>query len=252
MSRHGLSGDARHRLLESFLWRLARSSDPDAFALRGGMCVRQWFPNAGRLASDIDLVCLLPYDVQEMRRRIRNILATPTDDGVELDVERFRLDSTWANDAHPGMRLVVQAWTDDVFDELHVDFTFNLPVWPHATQQSFRDAQIWVCPPTMLIGRKLRVTSELGRRFWRPKDLADLWLMFRHTPPTLTELGEVIERTCGTEIMPARSLGASSWSEPYAAARWRRFVAQHRTLQLPRDVRPVVQEIRSHLTRVTS
>lgn len=251
MARHTL----HDRLLEGFLWRLAGRPDADAFALRGGMLVRAWFPERGRWASDVDLVCSLPYDLSDMRRRMYEVLATPAPDGVDLDFERFRLDSIWPDDAHPGMRLFVQATVDDgagkrsEFDELHVDFTFDLPIWPRPQRVAIRDREMLVCPPAMLIGRKLRVTSELGRRFWRPKDMADLWMMLRHRPPTHVELGESIERTFDGDASRSivDALAPARWATPYAAMRWGRFASQHRELRVPRDIRPVVDEVRARL-----
>lgn len=217
------------------------------------MLVRRWFPDQGRFANDVDLVCTLPYDAKEMRARVREVLAASANDGVEMDFERFRLDSIWPDDAHPGMRLFVQATVDGEFDELHVDFTFDLPIWPRPTRATVRDREIWVCPPAMLIGRKLRVTSELGRRFWRPKDMADLWMMLRHRAPATAQLGETIERTFASvqnvdALLSVReALAPARWTTPYAAMRWRRFASKHRELRVPRDIVPVVDEVRAHL-----
>ena len=148
----------------------------------------------------------------------------------------------------------VQATVDGEFDELHVDFTFDLPIWPRPVRATIRDRQMWVCPPSMLIGRKLRVTSELGRRFWRPKDMADLWMMLRHRRPGQDELGEAIERTFspGTDALAAvrEALAPARWTAPHAGMRWRRFAAKHRSLRVPRDIAPVVAEVRTHLAPI--
>src|SRR5262245_43801439 len=95
---------ARHRLLEGFLLRLARRPEAEAFALRGGMLVRHWFPACGRPARDIDLACALPYDFAMIRALLRSILADhQVADGVTFDAAVFRLDALHAASAQPGL-----------------------------------------------------------------------------------------------------------------------------------------------------
>src|SRR5262245_31504932 len=131
--------EARHRLLEGFLLRFARRPEAEAFALRGGMLVRHWFPAAGRCARDIDLVCALPYDVACLRALIRSILADDrVADGVTFDAEVFRLDEIHAASAHPGVRLFAAGRTEFGFGEMSVDLTFDLEVWPAAERASMK------------------------------------------------------------------------------------------------------------------
>src|SRR5215510_13547122 len=66
---------ARHRLLAGFVRRIAEGDDADAFALRGGMLVRHWFPASRRPARDVDLVCRSPYDLRAMRAVFARALA---------------------------------------------------------------------------------------------------------------------------------------------------------------------------------
>ncbi len=240
----------RHRLLEAFLERLVLAPDAAAFTLRGGMLVRHWFPNVGRFATDLDLVCALPYDENAMRTLIRGVLSRSRCDGVSFEFERFRLDSIWTDTPHPGLRLFASALVDGRFDEVHVDFTFSMPIFPKPLSTRIEGARLWVCPPSMLIARKLRVTAELGDRFWRPKDLADLWLLLRHQAPSTHELGEAIERTFD-EPQPfehlSETLASQHWTAPHACGRWRRFASRRRGLQVPRDVGAVIGEVRSRL-----
>ena len=80
----------------------------------------------------------------------------------------------------------------------------------------------------MLIARKLAVTAQLGRRCWRPKDLADLDLLLSHTPVDRLALGEAIEAVfAGAAALRADAREAlahpSWWRSARSAARWRRF-----------------------------
>src|SRR5438874_2047748 len=83
---------ARHRLLGGFVRRIAEGADADAFALRGGMLVRHWFPESRRPARDVDLVCRLPYELHAMRARFARTLARDAEDGVVFEADRFRVD----------------------------------------------------------------------------------------------------------------------------------------------------------------
>lgn len=52
MRRQAFAGvEARHRMLEGFLLRLARDGDADAFVLRGGMLVRHSFLRGQRFRA---------------------------------------------------------------------------------------------------------------------------------------------------------------------------------------------------------
>ena len=241
-------------MLEGFLLRLAQHPDAEAFALRGGMLVRHWFPEARRPVRDVDLVCSLPFDARGMRERVGVILSDRRiDDGIEYDPERFRFNVLWPESPHPGLRLFAVGRVDGWCQDVTVDFTHRLDVWPRAERTSFvaarGEAKLWTCPPEMLIGRKLQVTVELGRRHWRPKDLYDLWMMLRRRTPSRDVLGEAIERSFVGHLGAERLddvLGRSSWwAEDRARMRWGHFVRCVR--QAPADLEMVVEEVRSHL-----
>ena len=244
--------EARHRLLEGFLLRLASAPDAPAFVLRGGMLVRHWFPHAQRSARDVDLVCRLPYDRADLGDRLRTMLAHAAQDGVRFDAERFRLDPLWPDRPQPGLRLFATGRVDGRSGEMSVDLTFGLDVWPAATRRELTlqrgRAALWVCRPEMLIARKLRVTADLARRHWRPKDLADVWLMLRRGCPSAT-VGEAIERTIPDDRRMAALLDRSWWSDPRAVARWQRF-CRDAGPAIPDALDPVVDQVQATLCSV--
>ena len=205
------------RLLEGFVLRLARSRDAEAFALRGGMLVRSW--TGPRRVADVDLVCQSP----PRRRDLRAVLAERLDDGVRFDVDRIRIDGS-----PPNLTLFATGEVDGCVADMSVDIASGVDIWPRATREvvelSGRVAQLWVCPPEMLIGTKLRVLAELGPRAWRPKDLGDVWAMLRRFAAG-PRLGEAFERT-----RVPRSVLAAPWlREPHARARWH---AHHHAVEL--------------------
>jgi hypothetical protein len=229
----------RHRLLGGFVRRIAEGADADAFALRGGMLVRHWFPESRRPARDVDLVCRLPYELRAMRALFARTLAATSrpEDGVVFEADRFRVDKIQTATPHPGMRLFAVGRVDGRFGEISIDTTFDLPIWPDAVRDQLRvgggEVPFWLCPQEMLVGRKLQVLAELGPHRWRPKDLSDVWMILRNG--TSAFLPEAIERAfAGHDHAPIEELLTGSfWTERAADVRWSRFAAQ-----LPRGVVP--------------
>jgi Nucleotidyl transferase AbiEii toxin, Type IV TA system len=234
---------ARRRLLEGFLLRLAAVRDADAFALRGGMLVHQWLPEARRSIGDVDLVCALPYCPRDLRHRLHEVLRRDAGDGVVFDADRFRLDQMM----HGGRRaleLFASGRVDGAFAEITVDFTFELDVWPAATRSVLAaergSAMLWTCAPEMVVATKLGVIAELGQREWRPKDLADIWIVLRRFPPSPL-IGETFERRLGAAHAGVAILASSWWHEGRAAMRWAR-----QTL-VPGELDVVLAEVRDKL-----
>lgn len=225
---------ARHRLLNGFVRRIAAGADADAFALRGGMLVRHWFPESRRPARDVDLVCRLPYDLRAMRALFARTLGRDAGDGVVFEADRFRVDPIQTATPHPGMRLFAAGRAGGAFGEISIDTTFAMPIWPDAVRGNLAgDVPFWLCPPEMLVGRKLQVLAQLGPRRWRPKDLSDVWMILRR--PTSGFLGEAIERAFAghDHATLADLLAPSFWADRTADVRWSRHVGE-----LPRGVVP--------------
>lgn len=228
----------RHRLLGGFVRRIAQGADADAFALRGGMLVRHWFPESRRPARDVDLVTRLPYDLRAMRALFARTLAHEAGDGVVFEADRFRIDQIQTATPHPGMRLFAVGRAGGDFGEISIDTTFAMPIWPDAVRGELRlgggDVPFWLCPQEMLVGRKLQVLAQLGPRHWRPKDLSDVWMILRGAPASGL-LGEAIERAfAGHDHAPLEDLlDDRFWSDRGSDVRWSRFAGQ-----LPRGVVP--------------
>jgi hypothetical protein len=240
---------ARQQLLEGFLLRLATGRDADAFALRGGMLVHQWLPEARRSIDDVDLVCALPYRPRDLRHRMDEVLRREAGDGVVFDAERFRVDRV-THSGHPGLALFAAGRADGVFAELAVDLTFQLDVWPSATRSVLAIergfAALWTCAHEMVVAHKLAVIAELGPREWRPKDLADIWIALRRFPPASSRvIGEACERRLGDAHAGDAILASAWWHDERAAMRWGRFVV--RQTFVPAELDVVIAEVRDKL-----
>jgi Nucleotidyl transferase AbiEii toxin, Type IV TA system len=249
---------ARQRLLEGFVRRIAEGGDADAFALRGGMLVRHWFPESRRPARDVDFVCRLPFDLRAMRRVFARTLGHAAADEVVFEADRFRVDPIQTATPHPGMRLFAVGRAGGEFAEVSIDVTFDMPIWPDAVRGCLHlgdgQAPFWLCPSEMLVGRKLQVLANLGPHRWRPKDLSDVWMILRHSPAPSRFLGEAIERAfAGYDHASIDDLlGRAFWTDRAADARWSRFAGQLRRGVVPARPAAVVEDLRVALRPFTS
>lgn len=251
---------ARHRLLEGFVLRLARQPDADAFVLRGGMLVRQWFPDADRPALDVDLVCRLPFDEDDLRARLTRALAEPgVNDGVRFDPTRVRLRPIWVDTPAPGIRVFARAHVDGRPIDLRADLTFGLDPWPEPVRSRFvgerGEATLWMCRPESVIGRKLQVTANLGARHWRAKDVADLSWMLGRFDLDPRVLGAAVEASlvgCAETFDDVRAaLAPGAWLDaPLAESRWHQQLGEAGRFDagaLPDDFAAVVGQVRARL-----
>ncbi|MBX2799930.1 MAG: nucleotidyl transferase AbiEii/AbiGii toxin family protein [Myxococcales bacterium] len=248
---------ARHRMLEGLLWRVAQHPDAEAFVLRGGLLVRRWFSELDRPALDVDLVCDLPYDAAAMRQRVAEILSVRATDGVRFHVPGFRLDATWAHTEIPGFKLKVAGWVDGRPTDVTADLTFRLPVWPAPVRTSWEGpggaASLRTCQPQTLIGRKLQVVAELGRRYWRPKDLNDARLLLRRFELSRAVLDRSLQAAFEgyaetlAEVREAFSRDGW-WHTPQAEARWEMYLEEcHPSYDAPDDLDAAVGEVRQRM-----
>ena len=247
-------------MLEAFLWRVAQHPEADAFVLRGGMLVRRWFPGCDRPALDVDLVCAMPYDEGAMRQRLTEILGTDAPDGVRFHVEGFRLDATFADTDIPGFKLRVAGWVDGSPADMSADLTFRLPVWPDPRRAELHSragaASLRCCQPQTLIGRKLQVVAELGRRWWRPKDLNDARWLLRRFEPSAAVLAQSLEAAFegyAETLADVREAFAHDgwWHTPGADTRWEHYLeARHDGYDAPEDVADAVAEVRARMGAV--
>lgn len=250
---------ARHRLLEGFVLRLAGQPDADAFVLRGGMLVRQWFPDADRPALDVDLLCRLPFDLDDVRARITRALGATVGDGVRFVPNKVRFRPIWVDTPAPGLRVFALAHVDGHPVDLRADVTFGLDPWPEPVRGRFvserGEATLWMCRPESLIGRKLQVTANLGARHWRPKDVADLSWMLARFDLDHRVLGEAIEASlvgCAETLDDVRAAFApGAWLDaPLAESRWHQQLGEAGRFDagaLPDDLSAVVSQVRARL-----
>jgi hypothetical protein len=216
------------------LLRLARLVDADRFVLRGGMLLRHWFHPLIRVAGDLDLAATGPFDVRETGRRLVPLLADRgVADGVVFDEERVRVDGIWTDTEFPGVRMFGAGTVDGVADGFSLDVTFGEQLVPEPVACEYPTlagpvAQVRVCRPETIVGRKLHALKQMGALRWRPKDLNDLRLLLVRVPMNPEALAEAIATSFtsrGDTPADARTLFHRKWwSLKTSAARWQEFV----------------------------
>jgi hypothetical protein len=192
-----------------------------------------------------------------MRALFARTLARDVADGIVFEADRFRVDPIQTATAHPGMRLFAVGRAGGDFGEISVDTTFGMPIWPEAVRDRLRlgasgEVSFSLCPPEMLVGRKLQVLAQLGPHRWRPKDLSDVWMILRGSL-TSRALGEAIERAfAGHDHAPIEDLMDDAfWMDRAADIRWSRFVGQLPRGAVPARATVLVADLRSALRAFT-
>lgn len=69
---------------EAILRRVAASPSAAALVLRGGMRTRLLCPEVPRVVEDVDFLARFPFSLEETAARLRQALALPVADGVEV------------------------------------------------------------------------------------------------------------------------------------------------------------------------
>lgn len=250
----------RHRLLEGVLLRLARRADVDQLIVRGGVLLRHWFRPLPRVADDLDLVAIFPFDPTEVTRRLPPLLTDDVADGVTFDAERVRVEAIYLETGSPSVRVFASGMIEDSEADFHIDVAFGpfprpAPVLSEIPTECGRVARVNICRPECVAGQKVQALCHLGMLNWRPKDLHDLRLLLTRVPLEAAALREAIAayladlRRGGDD---ARALFAPSswWGMKRSTAHWSDFVKASRGQDVPRDLASVVAEIACRLTPV--
>ncbi|QEG28072.1 hypothetical protein GobsT_28440 [Gemmata obscuriglobus] len=252
--------DARHRVLEAVLLRLARRPDAGAFVLRGGMLMRHWFRPVPRPAADLDLVATIPFAVEAAAGRILPALSNDIGDGVGFDLEETRAEGMFLDTGSPGVRVRSVGVCDGGEVDFHIDVTFGpfprpAPVLGDIPAASGAVARVWHCRPEAVVGQKVQALRHLGMRGWRQKDLNDLRLLLARGGMDEGDLRDAVAAylgDLGATGADARALfGPSSWwGMKLSAARWLDFVREERGQRVPKDLAGVVAGVAARLTPV--
>jgi hypothetical protein len=224
-----LTQAARHHLLEGVLRRVGRLPDGGGFVLRGGLLTRAWVAPRPRPTRDLDFVGDFPFGVDETVRRFAPVLGDELGDGVHLDAGRFAARGIWLDTSFPGVRLSLGLGLGAADQELSVDVGFGDPLVPDAQWLDYPallpefPARVRACRPETQVAWKLHALAEMGAG-WRPKDLADLWLITGRVPLRAPDLPPAVTAAFVSRGYPATDavevLHRDYWESKTARVRW--------------------------------
>jgi hypothetical protein len=245
-----LFGVVRQHLLEGVLRRVSRLPDAAGLVLRGGLLTRAWVAPWPRPTRDLDFVGDFPFSVEETARRFRPALSEAVEDGVCIDPDRFTAGGIWTDTAFPGVRLSLWLGMGQADQPLGIDIGFGDPLIPepvwleYPTLLAESPARVRACRPETQTAWKLHGLAEMGLG-WRPKDLADLFLIVRSVPLEADALPPAIEAAFvsrGYRVQDAvRLFQGPHWGTKTARVRW--DAHRGRLPELPH----VVAEVRRRL-----
>jgi len=245
--------------MEGFVLRLAQHDDAEDLVLRGGMRISQAVP--GRTPSDVDLVCRTTHFLGVVPW-FRRVASTVLRDDVHIDGDRFRVDDVIVRGERMGARIVAAGRVGTTGADFSVDLHRALPLGPEPIRRPFAaargQAKVWMCEPATLVGRKVRVTAELGRRGWRPKDLVDLVNLSRRLGDRPSErdalaagLHAALHGTSHWDVAREAFGSASWWTERLAMRRWRSWAPANQRNRLRALVDPVIAAVADVLRGTT-
>ncbi|MGH8998463.1 MAG: nucleotidyl transferase AbiEii/AbiGii toxin family protein, partial [Acidimicrobiia bacterium] len=116
-------------VLEAFLDRLARSSDREAFVLKGGVLLAAF--GRRRPTRDVDLQAeTLSNDADHVRWRVIAVAAIEVDDGVVFDANSAKAQIIRDEEGYAGVRVSMAATLLPAKLQFHVDVNVGDPVTP--------------------------------------------------------------------------------------------------------------------------
>jgi len=216
----------RHHLLLGVITRVARSAEREAFVLRGGMLTREWVAPDRRPTSDLDYVGDFEFSVEETARRLRPALEVELADDVVIDRDTVAVRGIWLDSEFPGVHVDLAIGLGRADQAAGIDIGFRDPLVPAATWIELAETRVRAVRPETQLAWKLHCLAEMGTS-WRPKDVADLWLVTRRValeaaalPPAIAAAFESRHFT----LAQARDVfAAPHWETKTGRIRWEQY-----------------------------
>lgn len=208
----------RHYLMAGVIERVARTSQD--FVLRGGYLTRAWIDPLPRPTQDLDFVGDFAFGIDDTIARFAPVLAHALDDGIVIDPQKTVARGIWLDTPFPGVHLDVAIGMERADGRLGIDIGFGDPLVPPAVAW---DSGARVVRPETQLAWKLHGLVEMADQ-WRPKDLADAWLIATRVPLDAATLRPAIaaafESRGFTIAQAAGMLDDERWTRKSARVRW--------------------------------
>jgi len=229
-----------HYGLERFLFRLSRSPLKEKFILKGGLLLVGMGLPMARTTQDIDLLSLIPGDIDAVRTAIREIGNIDLNDGLIYEFDNLSIEAMAGDAEYPGIRLKFDAWVGKARIPMQIDVGFGDAVVPDAREMTF-PTLLDMEPPVVkvysietIVAEKFEASLNLAELNSRMKDFYDIWMLSRAYPFHGSTLQDAITATCQRRATPLSS-NAFIFSVEFATsankrAQWSAFL---RKTQIP-------------------
>ena len=141
------------------------------------LLTRAWI-DPRRAEQDLDFVGDFAFDIADTVARFGRVLARTLDDGIVIDPVPVVARGIWLDTQFPGVHLDIAIGIERADQRLGIDIGFGDPLVPPAV--TWPSGARVVRPETQLAW-KLHGLVEMADQ-WRPKDLADAWLIATRVP----------------------------------------------------------------------
>jgi len=242
-------GMISREILDDAACRIAQADAQLLF--RGSYVLGLWIGTHRRHCDDLDFLALYSQDNERAVSTILHALSREVCGEIAYDLDSACHELIFEDSVSPGLRLTVPVKHATVESDLQLDIAFNDPL-PLEVQTcelgtGKRACELPTPAPELAYAWKLDGLVESEGLAWRPKDLADLWLMQRHVEMNPERLRTSIEVAFQSRDCPfwrldrliQRAMGTSSGSR----RRWAKLVRERVEGEYPSDLAEVVDEV---------
>ncbi len=172
----------RYYMMERFLERVSLSPYHDRFILKGGMLVAALVGLKARSTMDLDTTVKgLGVNIEDIRKIIEGIIATPINDGVIFQIKSI---ATIMDEAeYPGIRVTMTTFFDGVRTPLKIDISTGDAITPKEVNYSYklmlenRYIDILTCNLETVLAEKLETIITRTVANSRMRDFYDVVLL---------------------------------------------------------------------------
>jgi len=178
-------------VLENLLARISKvilKEKSPRFVFRGSLILRNWvFPNR-RIVNDLDLLGLIPYDINACEDLIREACSLfPDEKEIIFNTETIDIQATWEHTEFHGCRIILPYSFLGENDEIQIDLSFWDTVYPAPMIMDYQDIsqkqfKVPTVPYETALAWKVHGLFEFWDQGgnWTPKTLYDIHLMLSH------------------------------------------------------------------------
>ncbi len=239
------------RILTAAIARQTKYATETTMLVRGSYVTGLWVGVSRRNCDDLDFVAVGHDDPKLAGREMIAALRTDLNDGIVFDTANAQVESIFADTDFPGVRILAPCIFNGQSSQLQVDIGFNDPIPLPAVMVPIKsagyDLQFLSVAPELGFGWKLHGLIEREGYSWRPKDLADLWLMVRHSELDPAKLKIAVDSAMDSRDAPPwrlnRLLRCEMGTSRGSIRRWRKFRRDYPECELPESLAQVVADV---------